>query len=1180
MVPSPDEMPAAEIELGFDPNASAAVRIATAAMLQPIPGVGLGAGDGFLTALRTLGGEPASESAEQEDRRFLRLGEALFDLLTAETRSAIRRALGRVDAHGPLRLVVADEDGARSDGPGRLPWEFLTADGQSLVGRGAVEVLRSTGARRRRSVPLLPVQMLIVVGDHRQFGERVERHIQQAIRAIQDAVTGFASIHVVGQMKVELDRVQQLPCVNATELQQILSEPRWSIVHFIGHSEIEWPPADEAGSAIPGAHGIRVLTANATDAEPLSATRIAQALAVARTARLVVTDCCLANREFAVALSATVDHFLGMNAMVPVEFTMVWAPAFYRELARHESVPAALAAARHAIARPHPNHEIGDRFVRLAAVPCHWRASSSDHPFGNALEARIARYRRAVVERYNRRQNPILGSKPGYKEHEIPHVPLRFVTGPRDPGTKAADLIERGGAWMLLGDPGTGKTSTLRRLAYEFADGTTSDAGPTVIPVLVTLPDLLADSPEADLRTMLRRAMRIDELDEREQRAIAEDLEQDVPGHRLLFLLDGLDEADPEHGRRLVVDLRKKRRDAVVLVASRQHGRLRLEDEDSEAHFGLARVAALSVDEQLTMLSGYLDVLQPAGHDAAALLEKLHEALPDLASTPLFLALAAVLRDQIYEIKGRRALLLRAIDVLLREPHRGRGSDLPASADKLLQVIASNLTAIGQRQSTHGDLRTFLHGGGVRHGRAGSEASLRLSKWLDNNSGIAIRTELGPWRQDADRFLADIENRGVLVREGTVGDLGARWQFWHKSFQEVLTSAVLERMDAAMIEGLFGLIAELVADPLHRVATIASWTEPLAFWVATPTAETDRHARVEQLLALHSGLALRAATYADISDPTLLQRLVDAAESGSGDLLEVLDRLTDDNLCKVRVLEARLQQNRGPAHLFDTDEALQRLAERDSCRTRTGVFPATEAADIALEASDRGLRSRGRLQPDRWHDVAGAASRLWLHVPADPAAKVGRSFWITATPITLELFRSFDPQHEQRWSDPAHPATVTWKEATVFARWLHCQQEALLRELGELHLPPGGCTIRLPTAAEWRHAAGAGVVAGPYPRGVDLHNLGGYAVFDRPLDQGPEPVAGRKPNDFGLYDTLGNVYEWLADRGSDRRCSAVGGAFFCNATHCHLDSLQRLEDDRDLMGAVGFRIVIAGPDGR
>jgi len=67
---------------------------------------------------------------------------------------------------------------------------------------------------------------------------------------------------------------------------------------------------------------------------------------------------------------------------------------------------------------------------------------------------------------------------------------------------------------------------------------------------------------------------------------------------------------------------------------------------------------------------------------------------------------------------------------------------------------------------------------------------------------------------------------------------------------------------------------------------------------------------------------------------------------------------------------------------------------------------------------------------------------------------------------------------------------------------------------------------RLPTEAEWEYAARAGTQG---LHSVPEEQLDRYAWFINNSADVPQPVASREANAFGLYDMLGNVWEWVND---------------------------------------------------
>jgi formylglycine-generating enzyme required for sulfatase activity len=73
-----------------------------------------------------------------------------------------------------------------------------------------------------------------------------------------------------------------------------------------------------------------------------------------------------------------------------------------------------------------------------------------------------------------------------------------------------------------------------------------------------------------------------------------------------------------------------------------------------------------------------------------------------------------------------------------------------------------------------------------------------------------------------------------------------------------------------------------------------------------------------------------------------------------------------------------------------------------------------------------------------------------------------------------------------------------------------------------------GKPYRLLTEAEWEYVARAGQPE-RFSFGDDDANLGEHGWYHDNSGGSPQPVGQKKPNAFGLYDTHGNVGEWVED---------------------------------------------------
>jgi antitoxin component YwqK of YwqJK toxin-antitoxin module len=129
-------------------------------------------------------------------------------------------------------------------------------------------------------------------------------------------------------------------------------------------------------------------------------------------------------------------------------------------------------------------------------------------------------------------------------------------------------------------------------------------------------------------------------------------------------------------------------------------------------------------------------------------------------------------------------------------------------------------------------------------------------------------------------------------------------------------------------------------------------------------------------------------------------------------------------------------------------------------------------------------------------------------------------FNISKTEVTFEQYDAFcdaigrDKPDDEGWGRGNRPVIyVDWQDAFDYCEWMS---------------KTTGKTYRLPTEAEWEYAARGGSKSKGYTYSGG-NNLYAVAWYDNNSRDKTHPVAQKQPNELGLYDMSGNVYEWCSD---------------------------------------------------
>ena len=694
----------------------------------------------------------------------------------------------------------------------------------------------------------------------------------------------------------------------------------------------------------------------------------------------------------------------------------------------------------------------------------------------------------------------------------LPMRVARFVAQPGGQPPPAQDLLPALAGTtraIILGEPGSGKSTALERIAWATAsDAHDQPAGaPLPLPILVPLsgyrgePDLLAVANQS----LKSRGMRLDNL-----ASIRAWLQTDEI--RVVWLLDGLNELRQDHRQDGWDAIRGH---AIDFPGHTVYLTCRTADFDAAAQ----TEPALQVlpDAQLWTVEPLLDDIR-YWHDSEG-----HSDVRDYLRLYLGQADGKRLYDRIRGDDRLRTLAKLPLFLwMLKEVGFG-GGDLPADRGGLVQNFVRSARLWSR---TPRALRTQ------------AERGLELLGWRLQEQGsleidgveldAALEAARGRRATPLDDLCDALQSTGLLI------DL-------HSGSYKLLHQLIQEYAAAAHLVG--------EADCGARVAALArdeAWRETciMALWLRSDlhTAEYLQGLMAEPAVDLRVRIAA-ATVLAQVGDPRFVRRPYAVLRTADDD--ETVTRI-------VHAIEPQMVTVPGGRALLggedpdaDSDELPQ--SEVQVAAFELAVYPVTNAeyacfiedggynlSDLWTPAGQGWLRAEGKLDPET--EDALRQQHRWLRGDLENILagwKESRSLseeeaanWrgIATQWSEDDYVEAYNRQilGEQRsepfyWRDSRFNAAtqpvvgVNWYEAMAYAAWL-------ARVTGRLY--------RLPSEAEWEWAARRNVRR--YPWGNDWDPARCNSSESRLGQTSPVGVYPHGATPDGLHDLAGNVYEWTA----------------------------------------------------